>query len=74
MKRIRRQTVLRYAKKTFNCDTIGAFTPENIYYLTGFWGEGAVVCNSDFETTLIVPKLEKERASSTTTDCDIISA
>src|ERR687896_1737682 len=74
MKRVRRQTVLRYAKKTFNSDTIGAFTPENIYYLTGFWGEGVVVCNSDFKTTLIVPKLEKERASSTATDCDIISA
>jgi Xaa-Pro aminopeptidase len=70
----RRQKVLGYAKKRFNCDTIAAFTPENIYYLTGFWGEGVVVYNADLKTTLIVPRLEKERALSASRDCDIVSA
>jgi Xaa-Pro aminopeptidase len=74
MNSTRRQTVLRYAKKRFNCDTIAAFNPENIYYLTGFWGEGVAVCNADSKITLIVPKLEAERASKISKECDIVSA
>ncbi|MDQ3839276.1 MAG: aminopeptidase P family protein [Thermoproteota archaeon] len=74
MRNKRHQRVLGYAKKRFSCDTIAAYTPENIYYLTGFWGEGVAVYHADSNTTLIVPRLEKERALGTSRNCDIISA
>ena len=37
------------------------FKPENIFYLTGFWGESVAICSRD-DTKLIVPKLESTRA------------
>ena len=47
--------------------------PEDIFYLTGFWGEGILVI---FETysKLIVPKLEYSRALRMSKDCDVISS
>jgi Xaa-Pro aminopeptidase len=74
MHRIHRQNVLNCAKKRFGCDTIAAFSPENIFYLTGFWGEGIAVTNEERKTFLITPKLEKDRAINTSNDCDIVIA
>ncbi len=47
--------------------------PEDIFYLTGFWGEGILVI---FETysKLIVPKLEYSRALRMSKNCDVISS
>ncbi len=42
-------------------EMVVAFEPENVFYLSGFWGEGIVIHN-DNNTILIVPKLEVERA------------
>ncbi|RMF31107.1 MAG: aminopeptidase P family protein [Candidatus Nitrosothermus koennekii] len=42
-------------------DTLVAFEPENIFYLTGFWGEAIAVLNK-YDLLLIAPKLEVERA------------
>ncbi|MFI5405606.1 MAG: M24 family metallopeptidase [Nitrososphaerales archaeon] len=47
--------------------------PEDIYYLTGFWGEGVLVMLETF-SKLIVPKLEYSRALSMSNDCDVISS
>ena len=74
MHRIHRQNVLNGAKKRFGCDTIAAFSPENIFYLTGFWGEGIAVTNEETKTVLITPKLEKDRAINTSNDCDVVTA
>ena len=34
----RRKTLLKHAQK-INCDTLVTFEPENLFYMTGFWGE-----------------------------------
>lgn len=74
MHKIRRHNVLKYAKRRFGCDIVAAFNPENIFYLTGFWGEGIAICNEEGKTTLIAPRLETDKASNTSRDCDIIPA
>ena len=42
-------------------DALMVFKPENIFYLTGFWGESIAICTHD-ENKLFVPKLESTRA------------
>jgi Xaa-Pro aminopeptidase len=74
MHKIHRQNVLNCAIKRFGCDTIAAFSPENIFYLTGYWGEGITVTNEEGKTILITPRLETERAINTSNDCDVVTA
>ena len=52
-------------------DAVAAFQPENVFYLTNFWGEAIAICSSD-RTSLIVPKLEASRAQQDTKDCELI--
>ena len=47
--------------------------PEDIFYLTGFWGEGILVILETY-SKLIVPKLEYSRALRMSKDCDVISS
>ncbi len=51
---------LKASMEELGYDSIVVFEPENIFYLTQFWGEGIAVLNKD--VTLIVPRLEAERA------------
>jgi Xaa-Pro aminopeptidase len=55
--------------KGFN--VVAAFQPENVFYLTNFWGESIAICCND-TTKLIVPKLEASRAQQDSKDCEII--
>ncbi|TVP39639.1 M24 family metallopeptidase [Candidatus Nitrosocosmicus arcticus] len=48
--------------------------PEDIFYFTGFWGEGILVIPETLSTKLIVPKLEYTRALRRSQDCDVISS
>ncbi|MGN6622707.1 MAG: aminopeptidase P family N-terminal domain-containing protein, partial [Candidatus Nitrosocosmicus sp.] len=55
------------------------FKPENIFYLTGFWGEGISVVSEDEgknsqTTNLLVPKLEYSRALNNSSECNVISS
>ncbi len=51
------------------------FRPENIFYLTNFWGEGiAILPEDDSQIKLVVPKLEHTRATNTSRECDIVSS
>jgi Xaa-Pro aminopeptidase len=50
---------------------VAAFQPENVFYLTNFWGEATAICCND-STKLIVPKLEACRAEQDSKDCEII--
>ena len=68
----RRSTILQYAKKAERCPVVAAFEPENVFYLTGFWGEAIAVCMDDNTTKLITPKLEYLRAEKTSFDCEVI--
>lgn len=63
----------RLLDNTFNinCKNIISFQPENIFYLTGFWGEGVVLMNHD-TTKLFTPKLEYFRALEDSKECEII--
>src|SRR5688500_19397124 len=61
-------------------DTLGngfnalmVFKPENIFYLTGFWGESVALCTHD-GIKLFVPKLESTRAMNESKDSEIITA
>jgi Xaa-Pro aminopeptidase len=67
----RRYTVLQHAMKAEDCHIVAAFEPENVFYLTGFWGEAIAVCMDNDTTKLIAPKLEYSRAEKTSIDCEV---
>jgi Xaa-Pro aminopeptidase/Xaa-Pro dipeptidase len=53
------------------------FRPENIFYLTNFWGEGIAILSEEdggSPVRLVVPKLEYTRAVNTSRECDVISS
>ncbi len=56
--------------------TILLFRPENIFYLTNFWGEGIAILSEGggSQIKLVVPKLEYTRAINTSRECDVISS
>jgi len=62
--------MLRHAQEA-GCTVVAAFEPENVFYLTGFWGEAIAVC-TDKGTKLITPKLEYGRAEQTSIDCEVV--
>ena len=57
-----------------NCDTLVTFEPENLFYLTGFWGEAIGVLENGGQTTIIAPELEAGRAREESINCDIITS
>jgi Xaa-Pro aminopeptidase len=68
----RRAKLLEHASR-IGYNTVVAFQPENVFYLTSFWGEAVAICK-DNKTTLIAPSLEVDRAQqSSSEDCEIIS-
>jgi Xaa-Pro aminopeptidase len=53
------------------------FKPENIFYLTNFWGEGIVIISeqeAEMHTKLVVPRLEYTRAINTSKECEVVSS
>lgn len=68
----RRKTLLSHAHDV-GSDSLAAFEPENVFYMTGFWGEGIGVLGRDGKATIIAPELEAERARYDSIDCDVVS-
>lgn len=66
----RRARILEQASK-IGCDAVAAFEPENVFYLTGFWGEAIAMCTAE-GTKLIAPKLEFSRAEKSSVDCEVV--
>lgn len=66
----RRSTILRHAREA-GCNAVAAFEPENVFYLTGFWGEAIAVC-TEKGAKLIAPKLEYSRAEQASVDCEVV--
>lgn len=64
--------MLKYAKDV-DCNTLVAFEPENLFYMTGFWGE-AIGILQDGVTTIIAPELEVERARAEAVSCNVITS
>ena len=71
--KVRRKALLHYAQK-IGCDTLVCFEPENLFYLTGFWGEAIGVLEKNGNTTIIAPELEVGRAKDDATDCTVITS
>ncbi len=71
--RQRRKNLLKYAQK-IDCDTLVTFEPENLFYMTGFWGEVIGLLEKNGKTTIIAPELEVCRAIDESEDCDVITA
>ena len=69
----RRKSLLKHAQK-IECDTLVTFEPENLYYMTGFWGEAIGLLEKNGKTTIIAPELEVGRARNESVDCSIINA
>ena len=69
----RRKNLLKHAQK-IDCDTLVTFEPENLFYMTGFWGEAIGLLEKNGKTTIIAPELEIGRAISESEDCDVITA
>ena len=59
----RRKNLLKATQK-IGCESIVAFEPENLFYMTGFWGEAIGLLEKDGKTTIISPELEVGRAKS----------
>ncbi len=69
----RRKNLLKHAQK-IDCDTIVTFEPENLFYMTGFWGEAIGLLEKSGKTTIIAPELEASRAKEESEDCNVITA
>ena len=69
----RRKNLLKYSQK-IECDTIVAFEPENLFYMTGFWGEAIGLLEKGGKTSIISPELEVGRAKSESSDCEVITS
>ena len=50
-----------------------AFEPENLFYMTGFWGEAIGVLDKS-GITIIAPELEVSRAKEESVDCNVIKS
>lgn len=68
----RRKNLLKYCSDK-GCDTLVAFEPENLFYMTGFWGEAVGILDKN-GCTIVSPELEMERAKEDSTDCDIVKS
>jgi len=73
MMKNRRQNLINQALK-LGCDTLVAFSPENIFYMTGFWGECIVILKNTLDTIIITSELEEYRAKTESIDCTIIKS
>ena len=69
----RRKNLLKFCNK-IGCDTIVAFEPENLFYMTGFWGEAIGILEKNEKTTIVSPELEVDRAKDESIDCKIVGA
>ena len=68
----RRKNLLKFAGK-IDCDTLVTFEPENLFYLTGFWGEAIGLLEKGGNTTIISPELEVGRAKEESSNCNVIT-
>jgi Xaa-Pro aminopeptidase len=68
----RRRNLLKFCNK-LDCDTLVAFEPENLFYMTGFWGE-AIGILDNAGTIIIAPELEVSRAKEESVNSKVIKS
>ena len=69
-----RRKILEKYCNSVNCDTLVTFEPENLFYLTGFWGEAVGILERGGQTTIIAPELEAGRAKDESINCDVVTS
>jgi len=69
----RRKRLEKYCN-VLNCDTLVAFEPENLFYMTGFWGEAIGIIEKNGKTTIVAPELEAQRAKEDSVNCNVITS
>jgi len=69
----RRKNLLKFAQE-IDCDTLVTFEPENLFYMTGFWGEAIGILEKGEKTSIIAPELEVGRAREESENCEVIAA
>ncbi len=72
MMQSRRKNLLKFCNK-LDCDTLVAFEPENLFYMTGFWGEAIGILDKN-GTTIVAPELEVGRAKEEAINCKVIKS
>ena len=68
----RQKNLLKHANKS-GYNAIVALDPENLFYMTGFWGEAIGVLDSS-GAKIIAPALEASRAKADSSDCKVLSS
>ncbi|MDE1831153.1 MAG: aminopeptidase P family protein [Thaumarchaeota archaeon] len=68
----RRKNLLKYCND-LGYDSLVAFEPENLFYMTGFWGEAIGILDKN-GCTIVSPELEMGRAKEESTDCDVVKS
>jgi len=68
----RRKNLLKFGQR-IGCNTLVTFEPENLFYMTGFWGEAIGILEKGGNTTIIAPELEVGRAKEESENCDVIT-
>ncbi len=68
----RRRNLLKHARQ-IDCDTLVTFEPENLFYMTGFWGEAIGLLEKNGKTTIIAPELEVRRAQEESVNCNVVA-
>lgn len=66
----RRKRLLALARKS-GCDALVSFEPENVFYMTGFWGDGAAVLEKGGRATVVASPLEAGRARAEAPGCEV---
>lgn len=69
----RRKNLLKFAQK-IDCDTLVTFEPENLFYMTGFWGEAIGILEKGEKPTIIAPELEVGRVKEESENCNVITS
>lgn len=69
----RRNQLIKHTQK-IGCDTLVTFEPENLFYLTGFWGEAIGILEKNGHTTIIAPELEVGRAKDESIDTSVVTS
>lgn len=68
----RRKNLLKYCNN-IGCDALVVFEPENLFYMTGFWGEAVGILDKD-GCTIVSPELEMGRAKEDSINCHIVKS
>ncbi len=68
----RRRGRMAKAAARLGCDSLAAFGPENLFYMTGFWGDAIGLLDAGGHATIIAPELEAGRARAESVDAEVV--